>query len=170
MAPKLKVHAQGPFGRWVDTKFEWVMRHVSGAPLEVAQRTHRWNNHHLNEEDVSHLNPEWMVSHQGDQSARKLPCIPVLAGALAHITKYGGWKRYLVLMPNTTHEWHIGWRWSDGAGVSRVRVKGPIRILVGPSSTEWFGVEADTNIQIQVEQVGEGWIGDNGEFAQTPLL
>jgi hypothetical protein len=171
LAPKLEVCAQGPIGRWVDVKFEWVMRHVSGVPLEATQRTHRWNNHHLKEEDVAHLNAEWVVAHQGDQNARKLPRVPVLAGALAHVTKYGGWKRYLVLAPDTTHDyWHIGWRWPGGAGVSRVRAKGPVRVLVGPGPTEWFGIEADTNVQIPIIQIGDGHVGDNSEFSQVPLF
>ncbi len=170
MTPKLEVRAQGPLGRWVDEKFERLMRHVSGAPLEATQRTHRWNNHHLNEKRVVHLKTAWMVTHPGDQNARKLPRVPVLAGALAHVTKYGGWKRYIVVAPDTSHDWYIGWRWSGGAGVSRVRTKGPVRVLVGPGPTEWFGIEADTNVQIPLTQIGEGHIGDNGEFAQVPLF
>jgi len=166
----LSVRAQGPFGRWVDLKFEWVMRHVSGAPEEAPQRTHRWNNHHLKEEDVSHLNAGWMVSHRGDQSARKIPQIQVLAGALAHVTKYGGWQSYLVLSPETMKDWHIGWRWRGGAGVSRVVTKGPVRVLVGPNPTEWFGIEAGTNTQIPITQIGTGKIGDGGTFARIPLF
>lgn len=170
MAPKLEVRAQGPVGRWVDTKFEGVMRYISGAPAEATQRTHRWNNHHLNEKDVAHLNAKWMIAHQGDQNARKLPRVPVLAGVLAHATKYGGWKHYLVLTPDTTHYWHIGWCWRGGAGVSRVLVTGSVRVLVGPGPTEWFGIEAGTNVQIPITQIGEGRIGDNSEFSQVLLF
>lgn len=111
-----------------------------------------------------------MVAHQGDQNARKLPRISVLAGALAHVTQYGGWKRYLVLAPDTARDWYIGWRWPGGAGVSRVRVKGPVRVLIGPGPTEWFGIEADTNVQVPITQLGEGRVGDNGEFSQVPLF
>ncbi len=171
MEPKFYVRAQGPIGRWVDAKFEWVMRHVSGAPEEVSQKTHRWNNHHLNERHVAHLNSEWMVSHPGDTSARKLPRVPLLAGALAHVTKYGGWQRYLVLEPDTAQGgWHIGWRWSGGAGVSRIPAIGPLRVLVGPGPTEWFGIVVGTNVQIPIKQIGEGHIGHGGEFAKVQLF
>lgn len=146
------------------------MRYVSGVSGEVPQRTHRWNNHHLHAKDVVHLIRAWMVTHQGDYSARKLPRIPIIAGALAHVTKYGGWKRYLVLAPDTTHEWHIGWRWSGGAGVSRISTQGPVRVLIGPGITEWFGIEAGTNVQIPINQIGEGHVGDGGKFAYIPLF
>lgn len=171
MAAKLSVRAQGPLGRWVDRKFEVVMRYVSGASNEAPQTTHRWNNHHLAEECVAHLNPEWMVAHQGDPSSRKLPRVPVLAGALAHLTRYGGWQRYLVLEPETeSHEWHIGWRWPGGAGVSRIKTNGPVRVLVGPGPTEWFGVSARTNVQIPIKRIGEGHIGHAGQFTNVPLF
>lgn len=170
MAPKLEVRAQGPVGRWADVQFEWVMRYISGAPVEATQRTHRWNNHHLNEKDVAHLHSGWMIAHQGDQTARKVPRVPLLAGALAHAAKYGGWKHYLVLVPDTTGEWHIGWRWSGGAGVSRVQTKGSVRVLIGPHFTEWFGIEAVTNRQIPIKQIGEGQIGDGGPFSKVPLF
>lgn len=170
MAPKLNVRAQGPIGRWVDKEFEWVMRHVSEASGESIQRTHRWNNHYLSEAQVAHLDTEWMVSHTGDPSAKTVPSVPILAGASAHATKYGGWKRYLVLTPNTMSHWHIGWRWPGGAGVSRVLTRGPVRVLLGPGSAEWFGIEAYTNVQIPITQIGEGRIGCNGEFSHIPLF
>ncbi len=170
MALTLKVTAQGPIGRWADRNFEWVMRHVSGAPNEATQRTHRWNNHHLRAGDVSHLSTGWMVTHQGEPGARKLPNAPILAGALAHVTRYGGWKHYLVLQPYEEYDWHIGWRWSDGAGVSRVIVRGPVRVLVGPNPTKWFGIAVTTNVQIPIIKIGEGRIGDGSPFSDIPLF
>lgn len=130
------------------------MRHLSGAPLEVPQRTHRWNNHHLDEKAVAHLNTNWMVTHEGDRDARKLPRLARLTGLLAHLTKFGGWKHYLVLDPSVAPDWYVGWHWSGGAGVSRVSNKGPIRVLVGPGPTKWFGIEAVTNTQIPIKQIG----------------
>lgn len=171
MIPALRVRAQGPLGRWADLYFEGIMRRISGAPKEATQKTHRWNNHHLKEGQVAHLTVEWMIYHSGDPNARTVPRVEVLSGALAHATKFGGWQRYLVLAPVSGHQsWYIGWRWHGGAGVSRVPINGSVRVLVGPTSTEWFGIDADSNIQIPIQQIGKGQIGDGGEFSQVPLF
>ncbi len=170
MTQKLRVHAQGPIGRWADERLEWAMRYVSGAPTEAPQRTHRWNNIHLKVGDVSHLSTGGMVAHQGKPDARKVPKVPILSGALAHATKYGGWKHYLVLQPADEQEWHIGWCWSDGAGVSRVIVRGPVRVLIGPNPAKWFGIAVTANVQIPLVQIGEGRIGDGGPFSHLPLF
>jgi hypothetical protein len=111
-----------------------------------------------------------MVAHKGISEARALPHVPLIAGALAHLTRFGGWKHYLVLASQTTEDWHIGWRWSMGAGVSRVPVSGPVRVLVGPDPTEWFGISAYTNRQVPIHIIGEGRIGEGGKFSQVPLF
>lgn len=90
MSPMLNVRPQGSFGRWLDARFEGVMRFVLGVSIEATQKTHRWNNHHLKEEQIAHLFQEWMVNHKGDPNARKLPTITILAGAQAHMTRFGG--------------------------------------------------------------------------------
>ncbi len=167
MEPKLPICTQGLLGRWVDTLFEPVMRYISsGAPEEMPQRTHRWNNHHLKEEKVAHLKSGWMAAHSGDPNASSAPHI------LAHLTRYGGWDHYLVLSPKTEENcsWHIGWQWSGGAGVSRVPVEGPVRVLVGPKPTKWFGINAETHTQIPIQQIGKGKIGRNKEFFKIPLF
>ena len=166
MAQKLVVCAQGSLGRRVDERLEWVMRQLSGYPDEEPQRTHRWNNHHLREEDVAHLNIDWMVNHPGDDGASKPFPVPILAGAQAHIT----WKRYLVLEPNSTNTWYVGWRWPGDAGVSRIPSIGLKRVLIGPGPTEWFGIDANTQEQIPIKQIGEGKVGDGGEFAHIPVF
>ena len=146
------------------------MRHISGAPLEATQKTHRWNNHHLKEDQIKHLIGEWMVYHKGDKKARKLPSTPIVSGASAHLTKYGGWKCYLVIEPEFNLNWHIGWHWQGGAGVSRVLSRGPVRVLIGPTATRWFGIEVESNIQLPIRKIGEGVIGDGSEFSQIPLF
>lgn len=191
MAPKLNVRAQGPIGRWADAKFDWMMRHISGAPNEATQRTHRWNNHHLSYRATARLNAPWMVSHNGDPQAKKPLPIPLLAGAQAHAAKYGGWQRYLVLEPSdsSVRSWYVGWRWPaskvglgltipSGAGVSRIPdtaldhgyERAYKRVLIGPGFTEWFGICTHTNKQIPIEVAAEGQIGTSGRFAGVPLF
>lgn len=111
-----------------------------------------------------------MVVDQGDINSRKLPQIHILAGVLAHLTILGGWRHYVVITPDTDVDWHVGWHWPDGVGVSRISVRGPVRLLVPPNFIEWFGISASTNLQIPLRKTGEGWIGDGGEFSQLPLF
>lgn len=180
MLSRLAVRPQGILGRFADSQFEQVMRYVSGAPKEATQRTHRWNNHHLSEAAVSHLRSECMVRHEGDPDARKLPRVPILAGSLAHMTRFGGWQQYLVLGVDAkametvlSHRWYIGWRWKGGAGVSRIPTLGALRVLVGPQPTEWFGIGADEtvcNMQIPIRKIAEGRIGDEGRYSKLPLF
>lgn len=172
MSPTLKVRPQGSFGRWLDVRFESIMRFVLGVPIEATQKTHRWNNHHLKEGQVAHLFANWMVGHSGDPHARKLPPVTILAGALSHATRFGGWQRYLVLAPQDPDAglWYIGWRWKGGAGVSRISVATPVRVLIGPGPTEWFAIKASDDHQIPLNKIGEGKIGESGQFSDLPLF
>lgn len=172
MSPTLKVRPQGSFGRWLDARFEKIMRFVLGVPKEATQRTHRWNNHHLKEERVAHLHSSLMVRHEGDPTARKLPPVTILAGAVSHLTRFGGWQRYLALAPRGlgADAWYIGWRWNGGAGVSRVPNTTPVRVLVGPGVTEWFAIRVSDTTQIPLIKIGEGKIGDGGQFTDLPLF
>jgi|AntRauTorckE6833_2_1112554.scaffolds.fasta_scaffold00223_26 hypothetical protein len=146
------------------------MRYLSDAPNEEPQRTHFWNNHHLRRSDTDFLRPEGMVYRSGDPHARTTP-LSWLNGAFAHMPRYGGWSTYLVLQPTmATGHWHVGWRLPESAGVSRIPIRGPLRVLVGPGPTEWFGISVPANIQIPIECIGSGVIGHGGRFAQLPLL
>jgi hypothetical protein len=147
------------------------MRFVLGAPNEATQRTHRWNNHHLKEEQVAHLLADWMVSHGGDPAARELPKVTILAGAVSHATRFGGWQKYLALAPENqdSEEWYIGWRWKGGAGVSRIPNLGGVRVLVGPGATQWFAIRASDQTQVPLAKIGEGVIGDGGMHSHLPL-
>ena len=169
--PKLNVKPQTPLEMWLDRSAEGLMRHLLGVPQEGLQVTHRWNNHHLREKDVSHLYEDWMVSHLGDPSAQKMPNLP-FAHALAHSTKYVGWQRYLVLDMafSAEEEWYIGWRWKGGQGVSRITLKGPRRVLLGPGPTEWFGIAVSDNSQVPIKIIGEGKIGGGGKYSHLPIF
>ncbi len=169
--PTLYVKPQTPLEMWLDQKTEWLMRHLSGTSVEGLQVTHRWNNHHLKEGDVSHLNRDWMASHPGDPEAQRIPKFP-LAHAIAHATKYGGWSRYLVVdaIVSVEEGWHVGWKWQGGQGVSRIVMKGPRRVLLGPEPASWFGIAVLNNSQIPIRIIGEGIIGDGGKYSHLPIF
>ena len=155
-----------PLGRLAclcDQFLEPVMRLLSGAPNEAPQQTHRWNNHHLRTEDVAHLRREMMVHHDG---------IPgeISVYPLFHIPVLGGWRNYVVLAPfKEQKEWHVGWVAGRFAGVSRISLRGQVRMLIGPGPVSFFGVNAEGD-QVQIRQIGTGRIGEGGPFINEPLL
>jgi hypothetical protein len=112
-----------------------------------------------------------MVHHSGDPTARTLPPVTVVAGALSHLTRFGGWQRYLVVAPqeHNNGQWYIGWRWKGGAGVSRVPSVSAVRVLIGPGPTEWFAIRASDQTQIPLIKVGVGKIGES-QFSNLPLF
>lgn len=103
----------------------------------------------------------------GDKSARvrfwlKIP--------LFHIPLFGGWKNYVVLQPADSDQgWHIGWLAHDVAGVSRIKVRGPVRLLLGSGNVSFFGVNTEGE-QIKLCKIAQGRIGDGSTYAKTPLL
>lgn len=160
------IKPQGTVGWLADKLMVPIMYIMQGTFLESPQRTHRWNNQHLPNHELQTLYSSGMVSHQGDQSANNmwLGWIP-----LFHLPLFGGWKKYLVIEPNdTTVEWFPGWRLGSYRGFSRIPLNGPVRLLVGPESVEFFGLTKDGR-QIPVTLIGEGVVGQGGEFSQVPL-
>ncbi len=88
-----------------------------------------------------------------------------------HIPILGGWRNYVVLRPREPKgEWHVGWKVNGKAGISRLRIKGPVRMLVGPGSVEFFGIDARTGTQRFIHDVGKGCIGNGGPYIRLPLL
>lgn len=140
---------------------------VSGTFREAPQQTHRWNNLRLNPSQVDGLVDDMKVFCSGARFAKigwkfKIP--------LFHIPIFGGWKDYVVLQPDDDNQhWHIGWLTCDIVGISRIRVRGPIRVLLGPEDVSFFGVSADGD-QIKLREVARGRIGNGGHYAKTPLL
>ncbi|MEK7567807.1 MAG: hypothetical protein AAB513_02715 [Patescibacteria group bacterium] len=147
-----------------DELFEPLMRLGSLAWDEEPQRTHRYNNHHLNPADSVYLNQSMMVRGNGDPKTRRLPI------ALAHMPIFGGWKKYAVLEPvdKNTGEWYVGWTGKGFFGISRIPINGRVRLLEGPGPVLWFGTNAQGE-QVQIRQIGNGQIGDGGQFSQLPL-
>lgn len=166
MSNKIHVQPLGWLACTLDVLMVPIMCIISGTFREVPQQTHAWNNTKLKPEQVQHLKIEMKVYCGGIKSVKerwwsKLP--------LFHIPIFGGWKDYVVLRPTDDQVWHIGWVAHDVIGVSRIAVKGPVRVLLGPEATSYFGLDAKGK-QIKLSELSRGQIGDGGTFKNTPLL
>ena len=154
--------------RFLDKAMVPIMYCVSGTFSEHPQMTHHWNNHHLERESVSFLRARMMVNCKG----RKNQKIRSNTGILFHIPIIGGWKKYVVLeaIDSTTEKYHVGWINEQVCGVSRIPVKGRVRLLVGPCDVQFFGIDPITGQQVALQKVGQGIIGRGGPHCQLPLL
>lgn len=154
---------------YADALMHPLMVYLLDAPDESPQRTHKWNYRAFTEDELEYL-PDALkrtlsVKVLGDPDA----CPSHWYGVpRLHLTRFGGWKRYVVLEPLEPCEWYIGW-WNDGgAGLSRLPNIGMVRMLVGQSDTIFFGVTKD-GIQIPLRQRALGRIGDGGPYRLVPL-
>lgn len=100
----------------------------------------------------------------GDPQARRLP------GGLRHFPCIG-WQEYVVLQPSgwLGRPWHLGWNAPDVAGLSRIRLHGPVRALRGPEPTEFFAVDVSGQ-QLQIEVADYGRLGDGSANKELSLL
>ncbi len=156
----------GFWGKLADIMMMPLMYLLSGC-LERPQQTHFWNNQKLVRADAVTLNPLLAVRCIGDPNAanRTLLGIPIF-----HMPILGGWKKYTVLEPVSLKEpWHVGWIAGDVVGVSRIIIRGKVRMLIGPGEVEFFGI-TPIGEQLAICQCGEGYIGDNGPYSKVPLL
>lgn len=164
----LQLKPQGTLGWLADMLMLPIMYLLQGTFKEVPQRTHRWNNHKLDEYEMSRLDFSKMLSFQGVPSARKrwLGLLP-----LFHMPIFGGWKKFVVLAPvNCNTSWYVGWVPSDDrVGVSIVPQTGWVRVTLGPDPVRFFGLSKN-GLQIELVSLGEGHIGQAGIHAKVPLL
>ncbi len=151
--------------RFADWIMAPLMRLVSGAPFESPQRTHFWNNIKLSRGDTRHLKESLMVHTPGSRKA-------IRKGLLRfHIPVLSGWKEYVVIKP-TSHNgyWYIGWTTPAVTGISRIKVRGEVRVLRGPGDALFFGLSVNTFEQVCLGDIAEGRIGDRGKYSRTLLL
>jgi hypothetical protein len=162
---RLIVRPIGRFARIADTLMVPIMHVLSGS-LETPQRTHRWNNKHLREEDVAHLDRELMVHSEGRPDAlKKEGRFPRF-----HTPIFGGWRDYFVVYPDSDEvKWYVGWISKAAIGVSRIPLQGSGRVLEANEEAWFFAIHATTLAQLQLYCVGRGRIGDGGEFKDLPL-
>ncbi len=166
MTEKLRVRPLGLPARIADVLMIPIMYIVSGT-TEKPQRTHRWNNTKLAACDVEYLNLTDMVHCLGisDAGCRFRWHIPAF-----HTPIFGGWRDYVVLKPYEKEvEWHVGWIADDVVGVSRIKLRGPVRTLLGPGDGLFFGINA-RGVQVPIYLIGTGSIGKHNLHEQVPLL
>lgn len=166
----LSIKALGNWALYADALMHPIMVYLLGAPGESPQRTHKWNYRSFSEDELEYLpdalKRSLVVKLPGNKNAGPAHwCgIPIL-----HLTRFGGWKEYVVLEAYTEHEWYAGW-WTDGhVGISRVPVYGKVRLLIPPDPVIYFGVLRD-GTQVPLRAVSQGRIGDGGPYRLVPLL
>lgn len=154
------------------------------AVTETPQRTHRWNNHHLPFEDAQLLDRSIMLRFKGDREANPRGIVRF------HLRIMGGWGKYLVLQPVNDlpkgEKWYVGWMGGDHDlnipshviagkpavkrpfGVSRLPLKGSVRVLLGPDDIAFFGIN-EHGKQIELRWVFEDYLGGGGQYRHRPL-
>lgn len=164
----LHVKPLGFAERFLDTLFIPIMYLVSGTFYEQPQMTHCWNSHRITRSAVLFLQSKLMVRCRGRKNQKVLSH----KGILFHLPIFGGWKKYVVLEPRETNitKYYIGWINNQVCGVSRIPLKGRVRLLAGPRTVKFFGIDPATGQQIPMRKVSQGVIGKRGMYCHTPLL
>lgn len=142
-----------------------LMFSMTGTLAESPQQTHRWNNQKLSEAETNPLDITMMVRCSGVQGQYSAPSL------LRHMP-LTGWRHYVVLAParETSIGWYVGWVEEGGeGGVSRILLRGQVRMLLGPSSVKFFGVSRSGR-QIPLREIAKGRLGRNPEFFRVPML
>ena len=131
------------------------------------RRTHVWNNVKVAAETVAYLSKNYMVHHEGLPHE---PSFGTLRGLRAHLP-FTGWRHYVAIEPrmHQLEPWYVGWIAEDVIGYSQLPLRGPVRVLVGPGPTRWFGI-TETGRQIVLQKQGEGRIGGDIFDKHFPLL
>jgi hypothetical protein len=165
----IQFQPQGFVGWLADMLMLPIMFFLQGTLKESPQRTHRWNNHKFQtESELALIKLLPKISFKGipSEKSRWLGFLPRF-----HMPILGGWKKFVVLVPVTvTEKWFIGWHPTDGdsAGVSMIPLSGPVRVTIGDSDVEFFALSR-SGVPLNLIQIGEGYIGHAGEFANIPL-
>lgn len=143
-----------------------LMYLVAGTVTESPQRTHRWNYHNLSVRRANNLRLGECVQcdRLPDAAQRYRYGLPI-----SHLPILGGWRTYAVLAPRSDTDWHVGWKTVDAVGVSRIRLHGAVRMLLGPKPVTFFACDP-AGYQIELQQLTHGRIGEGGDFSHVPLL
>jgi|SRR6185369_2206664 len=164
MPIKFDIPPLGWRARTADFLMTPIMYLAAGTFRESPQRTHRWNNKKLTRDEAKQLDPLQMAFCLGVSGA-----IPK-NGLRFHIPILGGSRDYVVLNPKTSEEWYVGWKSDHSNGISRIRLRGPVRMLLGMGCVSFFAVSAEFPFQVPLEKMGQGRIGENGQYSHIPLL
>ena len=163
----MNITPQGRLSRLGDILMLPLMYLLQGTIREIPQQTHRWNNCKFSLRDLASLQTELLVTVAGDSNATQRWWGPL---PIFHIPLLGGWSKFSVIAPtNDLGAWYIGWVVGDSAGISQIKLTGPVRVLLGPGPAQFFGISIDGR-QITLEIIGHGRIGQAGKFTRVPLL
>jgi hypothetical protein len=164
---QLRIKREGIIALIGDLLMLPLMYILQGNVREVPQRTHRWNNQKLSASALRHLKADAMVHTTADRTALRRWWGPL---PIFHMPILGGWKRFIVIAPKVPQDvWYIGWVVGDTAGLSNIKLRGSVRLLHGPSTADFFGVN-EHGEQIEVVSIGDGMIGKAGQYRKVPLL
>lgn len=152
----------------------WIMCVAQGDWRKSPNLTHRWNVQRLTPGEVKYLERfrSHMVAAVGEP-----PMLPRWLGPLPlfhmpllwPVAQYGfkvlrgkdyhEWE-YVVVCPDMLDVlWHPGWIAPDTAGVTRLStIMGPVRLLVGPGTTHFFGLD-HTDRVMRLRVMGGGKLG-----------
>lgn len=164
---KISIPAQRWYSKLGDRLMIPVMYLVQFPSLERPQVTHYWNNDTYPVAAIAHLNPAEFVSVSEEVGATKRwwAILPIF-----HIPLLGGWKKFVVLEPKVVQDqWFVGWVAGDNIGISQIKLTDRVRLLRGPSSVFFFGINEHGD-QVTLQQVGEGVLRTDHAFKNVPLL
>lgn len=163
----IKIKSSTLFEKIADFLMVPIMYLVSGT-TESPQKTHIWNIIKLQPKQIEGLNHDSMIKCKGisDSVPRFKYNFPIF-----HVPILGGCRHYVVVQPsNYDYSWHIGWLAKDNNDISKIKINGPVRMVLGKDEVSFFGVDSNEYKQIELIKIGEGKIGDNGPFKNVPLL
>ena len=170
MKCKIEVKPLGFLARFLDSLLVPIMYILSGTLKEKPQSTHFWNKRRLNISEKCRLDRKMMVHKdgiKGEKDRYLLGFIPIF-----YMPIFGGWRYYVVLSPVfPCKEWYVGWISEDGkVEISRIKLNGPVRVLIGPYPVHFFGIDAKDNSQTLIWQMDAEFINDTGRHGGLPLL
>lgn len=164
---KLSVRPLGPVALSAD-KALWplmkVLMELNGTPEESPMLTHRWNNTKIRKDQSKFLRETLMTDDQKDSVAWNLN------GFFRHMPIIG-WQKYVVIEPECGSGtwWYPGWFSEHLVGVSRIKQKGPVRLLLGPNDVKFFGLNL-WGKQIKVKALKTSCLGKSSLNQNLPLV
>jgi hypothetical protein len=165
MKEGFKIPQLGLIAKIGDVLMTPLMYLVSGTFREKPQRTHRWNYKPLEKTELDLLKKSKMVFEKGiiGEVSLKWPL-------LFHIPIFGGWRKYVVLVPKKNTSWYVGWQKEEDSGISLIKISGAVRMLIGSENVFFFGISAKSKEQIAIKEIGKGVVGKRGPYCNTLLL
>lgn len=162
----LKIKPLGLIGKAADLFMLPVMYLIAGTFKEAPQGGHRWNVKIFQRKEVESLDQAMMIHCQGASKAMRRRWF-----FLYHLPIFGGWKDYVLIKPvDQKGDWFIGFIAKDVIGASRIKLSGPVRMLIGKDDVSFFALDGENFQQLAIEKIGAGRIGEGGLFARERLL